>query len=174
MTVTTMLRYSMFGALGLAICPVATADNCNGRWSNVTVAAETLEVASGHSVTYFHARGTVTSDNSPLNAVGMCGGYVLSMPDGKVRAVGVCARKTKDGDSFSDEWSIEPGAERVSGGSRLGPGCLQASPTMAGGSPWQPMARRRRASGVETAGSSAGIPDQTGGTHKYVEQWKDV
>jgi hypothetical protein len=88
------------------------ADNCNGRWTNVTVSSETLEVAKGHTVTFFVARGSTTSDNSPMNAVGECGGYFVSTPDGKTRAAGVCTRKGKDGDSESDTWSMEPGAER--------------------------------------------------------------
>ena len=96
----------------LFYCQASLADNCSGRWSNVTLSAETIEVSKGHSVTYFHARGSATSDNYAFNGVGMCGGYALAMPDGKVRVVGVCARKTKDGDSWSDEWSIEPGAQR--------------------------------------------------------------
>lgn len=103
-------------ALGTALfcCEASLADNCSGRFSNVTVSSETIEVAKGHSVTYFHARGTASSDDyAPFKAsVGACGGYALAMPDGKVRVVGVCARKTKDGDSFSDEWSMEPGAQR--------------------------------------------------------------
>lgn len=102
----------LLAAAGLIASPLAQADNCSGRWSNVTVASETIEVAKGHSVTYFHARGSATSDGTPFNGVGMCGGYTLVMPDGKVRSVGVCARKNKDGDSWSDEWSFEPGAER--------------------------------------------------------------
>lgn len=112
MSITRMLQGAVLGAVTLTMCPVVLADNCAGRWSNVTLSAQTIEVAPGHSVTYFHARGSATSDNTPFNGVGMCGGYALTMADGKVRAVGVCIRKTKDGDSWSDEWSIEPGAQR--------------------------------------------------------------
>jgi hypothetical protein len=112
MRIEKVLQLALLGAVGLSLYPAAYADNCSGRWSNVTVSSETIEVAKGHNVTYFHARGSTTSDNSAFNAVGACGGYALSMPDGKVRVVGVCARKTKDGDSQSDEWSMEPGAQR--------------------------------------------------------------
>jgi len=112
MKIAKVLQHALVGAVGLSLYPIAHADNCSGRWSNVTVSAETIEVAKGHNVTYFHARGSATSDNYAFNGVGMCGGYALAMPDGKVRVVGVCARKTKDGDSWSDEWSIEPGAQR--------------------------------------------------------------
>ncbi len=112
MRTTKLLQRAGLLTTGLFLCGVSQADNCSGRWSNVTQSSETLEVAKGHSVTHFFARGSATSDNSPNNGVGQCGGYALAMPDGKVRLVGVCARKTKDGDSWSDEWSLEPGAQR--------------------------------------------------------------
>jgi hypothetical protein len=105
---TTFATIPVLVALSLP----CTADNCGGRWTNVTVSSETLEVAKGHTVTFFVARGSSTSDNSPFNAVGECGGYFVATPDGKTRAAGVCTRKGKDGDSESDTWSMEPGAER--------------------------------------------------------------
>jgi len=84
---------------------------CNGRVNNVALTSDTIEVDKGHAVTYFVAHSITTSDNSINNAAGKCGGYFITTPDGKTRGVGVCARKSKDG-SFSDEWVIEPGAER--------------------------------------------------------------
>ena len=87
-------------------------DNCSGHYTNTVVSAETLEVAKGHTLTSFTARGSTVSDNSPYNAVGECTGYALTMPDGKTMQSGICTRKGKDGDSESDVWSIEPGAER--------------------------------------------------------------
>jgi hypothetical protein len=96
----------------LAWSSSSLADNCSGNWSNVTVSAETLEVAKGHTVTYFVARGSTTSPNSLFNGIGECGGYALSMPDGKVRVAGICTRKMNDGASESDVFALEPGAER--------------------------------------------------------------
>src|SRR4051812_16598447 len=97
---------------GLAVPAAGRADNCSGRFNNVGVHAETFEVAKGHSVTAFALRSSSTSENSIFNAVGGCAGYALAMPDGKLRVIGVCARKNKDGDSYSDEWGLEPGAQR--------------------------------------------------------------
>jgi hypothetical protein len=97
---------------GLAMPLSALAENCGGRFNNVATHAETMEVGKGLSVTSFSARSSSTSENSDFNGVGACAGYVLVMPDGKARAVGVCARKNKDGDSYSDEWGLEPGAQR--------------------------------------------------------------
>ena len=88
------------------------ADNCTGRWTNVGQSAETIDLGNGHTLTIFSARGSTTSDNSAMTGVGQCGGYVLTMPDGKSRLGYACARKNKNGDSWSDYGSIEPGADR--------------------------------------------------------------
>lgn len=87
------------------------ADNCNGRWTNVTQSAETIDLGNGHTLTIFSARGSATSDNSAMTGIGQCGGYVLTTPDGKSRLGYACARKTKNGDSWSDYGGIEPGAD---------------------------------------------------------------
>ena len=89
-----------------------SADNCSGYVSNVNQSVSTVEIAKGHTLVSFIFHSTTTNDNSPLTAIGECSGYVLSTPDGKTRAAGACARKTKAGDSFSDIWVQEPGAER--------------------------------------------------------------
>src|SRR5258708_19595389 len=87
------------------------ADNCSGNWTGVTTSAETLEVASGHTVTYFVSRGSTTSANSLFNGVGECGGYVLASPDGKVRVAGICTRKMNYGASQSDSFALQPAAQ---------------------------------------------------------------
>jgi len=97
---------------GMSFCSGVYADNCSGRVNNVAISADTFEIAKGHTMTVFVAHSIGTSDNSPANFSGKCGGYAITMPDGKTRVVGVCARKTKDGDSWSDEWVLEPGADR--------------------------------------------------------------
>jgi hypothetical protein len=92
-------------------CP-SLADNCSGRWTNVGQSAETIDLGGGHTLTIFSARGSATSDNSPMTGTGQCGGYLLTTPDGKSRLGYACARKTKSGDSWSDYGTIEPGADR--------------------------------------------------------------
>ena len=69
-------------------------------------------MAKGHTLTSFIFHSITTSDNSINNAAGECSGYALTTPDGKTRMSGICARKTKDGDSFSDTWALEPGADK--------------------------------------------------------------
>jgi len=97
---------------GCVIAPTAVlADNCTGHWSNTTVSTETLEVEKNYTLTFFHARGNSTSENSVHTGVGMCGGYALTTPDGKTYLAGICTRQGKDG-GWSDAWSLQPGAQR--------------------------------------------------------------
>ena len=124
MTHTKLMQWSAVLSLTLVWASSSLADNCNGNWSNVTVSAETLEVAKGHTVTYFVARGSTTSANSLFNGVGECGGYALATPDGKVRVAGICTRKMNDGASESDVFSLEPGAERGTWKQVAGTGAL--------------------------------------------------
>ncbi len=119
-----LMRWFVVLCLALVWSSPLRADNCNGNWSNVTVSAETLEVAPGHTVTYFVSRGSTTSANSLFNGVGECGGYALATPDGKVRVAGICTRKMNDGASESDVFSLEPGAERGTWKQVAGPGSL--------------------------------------------------
>ena len=112
MRIDKALQHALVAATGLGMYVVAHADNCTGRVNNVAISAETIEVAKGHTMAIFVSNSITTSENSANNAVGKCGGYAITTPDGKTRLVGVCARKTKDGDSWSDEWVLEPGAER--------------------------------------------------------------
>ena len=112
MTPAKMLHISVALFVSLIWSNSSLADNCNGNWSNVTVSAETLEVAKGHTVTYFVARGRTTSANSLFNGIGECGGYAFATPDGKVRVAGICTRKMNDGASASDVFALEPSAER--------------------------------------------------------------
>ena len=72
------------GMSGIA-CGSALAHNCNGRFTNVGQSADALDLGNGHALTNFMARGSVTSENSPNNTTGACGGYALMTPDGKMR-----------------------------------------------------------------------------------------
>jgi len=106
--------FSIYAAMPalVALSSPCLADNCTGHWTNVNISAETLEIDKGHKVVYFVSHGSATSENSADNAVGRCGGYALTLPDGTVKMAGVCVRQTKDGDSWADEWALEPGAKR--------------------------------------------------------------
>ena len=110
----TTMRLVYLGSLSVCLIasPIYAADNCTGHYTSVNISAETLEIAKGHKVVYFVAHSSATSENSADNAVGRCGGYSLTLPDGKVKVVGSCVRKTKDGDSWADEFALEPGATR--------------------------------------------------------------
>jgi hypothetical protein len=113
MRIVKVFSVSLAAIAGFSVYPTLhAADNCSGHWTNVGISSETFSIEKGHSVAYFVANGSATSENSADNAVGRCGGYALTMPDGTVKVAGVCVRKTKDGDSWADEWSLEPGAKR--------------------------------------------------------------
>ena len=112
MTNAKLMQWSAVLSLTLVWSNSLLAENCSGRWTNVGQSAETIDLGNGHTLTIFSARGSATSDNSPMTGVGQCGGYVLTTPDGKSRLSYACARKTKNGDSWSDFGGIEPGADR--------------------------------------------------------------
>ena len=112
MRTTSLLKMGLFLSMSGIACGSALADNCNGRFTNVGQSADTLDLGNGHTLTNFVARGSSTSENSPMNATGACGGYVLTTPDGESRLAFACLRKNKDGDSYSDAGTMEPGASR--------------------------------------------------------------
>ncbi|MBI1398078.1 MAG: hypothetical protein GC151_19050 [Betaproteobacteria bacterium] len=91
----------------------ALADNCSGYDVLVTTSAQTRDLGNGMSLTAFTADSVLTSDSAVYNlATGQCAGTTLATPDGKVRSSGHCARRDKDGDTESIEWSVSPGADR--------------------------------------------------------------
>lgn len=111
MTYGRLTQWFVILSLTLTWSNFSLADSCNGRWTNVAQSAETIDLGNGHTLTIFVAKGSSTSDNSALTGIGQCGGYVLTTPDGKTRLGYACARKNKDGDSWSDAGGIEPGAD---------------------------------------------------------------
>jgi hypothetical protein len=101
-----------FGAI-LLTANGAFADNCVGVYTNVKISSQTLETAPGQKVTYFVDHSSSISNGGNV-MIGECGGYVLTVPDGKTSESGLCTRKGKDGDSIIEVISMEPGAERGS------------------------------------------------------------
>ena len=90
------------------------ADNCTGYDVLVTQSAETSDLGKGHSVTIVSQSSLLITDDTPIyNLVsGTCQGSLLTTPDGKTRGSGHCARRDKDGDTVSIEWSQAPGAQK--------------------------------------------------------------
>jgi hypothetical protein len=111
----TRLWPSVF-VIGLSLLigtPARAADNCTGYDALVTISSETLEVGKGHTLTVWRAESMVTSDDSIYHlTTGECAGTTLATPDGTVRFSGHCARRDKDGDTYSVEVSQAPGAEK--------------------------------------------------------------
>src|SRR5262245_2709700 len=90
------------------------ADNCTGYDVLVTQSAETSDLGKGHSVTVVSQSSLLITEDTPIyNLVsGTCQGSLLTTPDGKTRGSGHCARRDKDGDTVSIEWSQPPGAPK--------------------------------------------------------------
>ena len=110
------------------------ADNCTGYDVLVTQSAETSDLGKGHSVTIVSQSSLLITDDAPIyNLVsGTCQGSLLTTPDGKTRGSGHCARRDKDGDTVSIEWSPAPGAQRICGSSPAEVESSQARPAQDG------------------------------------------
>ena len=105
---TTFLALPLVGLWAAS----ALAAECSGRFTNVNQSAESIDLGDGHTLLVFTAKGSATSENSAHIGTGMCGGYVLTTPDGKTWVTYACARKDANGDSWSDFGGIEPGADK--------------------------------------------------------------
>jgi hypothetical protein len=100
--------------VGSLLSAGAIADNCSGTWHNAGQLAETHDLGNGVTLTSFSALSSMNAIFSDRNEMrtGACSGYLLTMPDGKVREVFACARKNNKGEVAVDEGSLEPGAKR--------------------------------------------------------------
>jgi hypothetical protein len=110
------LACGFLAALGvLAAAAPAIGAECAGYDVLVTQSAETLDVGNGHTTTVIRWWSILTTDDpkSPYNlATGECQGAILTTPDGKAQASGYCARRNKDKDTQSIQWTIAPGADK--------------------------------------------------------------
>ena len=82
MKIQKALQHALVVTAGLAVYSAAHAADCTGRVSNVAIAAETIEVAKGHTLAIFSFYSITSSENSPNNATGKCGGYALTDENG--------------------------------------------------------------------------------------------
>ena len=112
--------------VGTSLCAseaALSADNCTGYDVLVTSSAETLDVGKGTTLTVFRSQSILISEKTIYHlATGECSGSALVTPDGKVRVSGHCARRDKDGDTQSIEFSQAPGANKGAWKSTSGTG----------------------------------------------------
>jgi hypothetical protein len=110
--------------LGIASLSSATAaDNCTGYDNLVSTYFEERDLGQGMKLQTFAQESILTSDHAAYHlATGQCSGSALMTPDGKVSAMGYCARRDKDGDTQSIDWHLAPGAEKGSWRSTGGTG----------------------------------------------------
>jgi hypothetical protein len=91
---------------------LALADNCTGTDVNVTRKFETTDLGQGHTISIWKAYSQGVSADSNVDAMtGECSGVILATPDGKTQSMGYCARRDKDGDTYSNSWHKGPGAD---------------------------------------------------------------
>lgn len=98
--------------LSLTAPLAATAAECSGFFSGAIESSSGTEVGKGHGIAFWTTRQSSDSNNSGYTGVGMCNGYMLTLPGGTTQVAGFCALKDKKGDSWSFAYGIEPGAER--------------------------------------------------------------
>jgi hypothetical protein len=80
-------------------CSRAVGAEISGRYTNVVVSLDTIEVAKGHSVIFFVTRTSAASDNvAPSNAlVGECGGYTVTMLGGETLSTAFAHERARTG-----------------------------------------------------------------------------
>jgi hypothetical protein len=92
---------------------LAYADNCTGLNVFVRQTYETTDLGNGHTITTLkHYSQIVSADSFKGGTTGECSGAVLVTPDGEWQTMGYCARRDKDGDTYSESWHKAPGADK--------------------------------------------------------------
>jgi len=100
--------------IGLVLgAPLVYADNCTGTDVHVSRISETTDLGSGHTITTWKTYSQIVSADSKLGGTtGECSGSILTTPDGNTQSMGYCARRDKDGDTYSLSWHQGPGADK--------------------------------------------------------------
>lgn len=100
-------------ALSLSAIPSRAADNCTGYDILVTTYADARDLGGGMIQSTFSSESILISEDSIFHlSTGQCAGTTLTTPDGKFRMSGYCARRDKDGDTQSIDFSMAPGADK--------------------------------------------------------------
>lgn len=111
---STILASSIVLA-GLWLAEQAEAAECSGYDVLVSQISETTELTKGHTLTVLRAHSILVT-NDPADkynlTIGECSGSLVNLPNGTSKSSGHCARRDKDGDTYSLEWAMAPGAER--------------------------------------------------------------
>ena len=114
MTATKVLQCCVGLSLTIALPAISQAAKCSGYDSEVVESVNVTELSKGHSVTMVRSYSLLTSENSIYTlGTGECSAVVLATPDGATRLSGHCVWKDKDGDTFSNQYEQEPGADKT-------------------------------------------------------------
>jgi len=112
---TRQLLYCTFAAALACAAGPALAAECSGYDILVNQTADTLDVGNGHTMTVIRSWSILITDDqkSPYNlTTGECQGTLLATPDGKTQGSGYCARRDKDKDTQSIQWTQAAGADK--------------------------------------------------------------
>jgi hypothetical protein len=132
------------------------AAECSGYDILVGQAADTVDVGNGHTMTVIRAWSVLITDDpkSVYNlTTGECQGTILATPDGKAQAAGYCARRDKEKDTQSIQWTQAPARKRANGTQPVVPESLPVEPTQAGSKVSLPTEKCRSRDGAESADS---------------------
>jgi hypothetical protein len=108
-------QYGILLSCGFVLAGEARADNCSGYDVLVSQSAETTDLGKGQTLTVVRNHSMIVTDDPKARdnlSVGECNGTFLSLPNGQSKGSGFCERRDKDGDTYSLEWAIAPGAEK--------------------------------------------------------------
>lgn len=101
-------------ALG-AMPSIGLAEHCGGYDVLVSQSAETIDLGKGQTLTTVRNHSLIVNDDPKSRdhmVIGECNGTFLGLPNGQSEGSGHCARKDKDGDTYSLEWAIAAGADK--------------------------------------------------------------
>jgi hypothetical protein len=99
----------------LTVPSISFAENCSGYDVLVSQSAETIDLGKGQTLTVVRNHSLIVNDDPKSRdhmVIGECNGTFLSLPNGQSKGSGHCARKDKEGDTYSLEWAIAPGADK--------------------------------------------------------------
>jgi hypothetical protein len=114
MKTTRVLQCCVGLSLIVALPAISQAAKCSGYDSEVVESVNVTELSKGHSVTIVRSYSLLTSENSIYTlGTGECSAVVLATPDGATRASGHCVWKDKDGDTYSNRFEQEAGADKT-------------------------------------------------------------
>jgi len=111
--------FAMLLSCSFALAGEASADNCSGYDIMVNRSSETIDLGKGQTLMVNRDYSMIVTDDPKARdnlTIGECHATVVSLPNDQVKVNGFCARRDKEGDTYSQEFEsiIGPGGEKGS------------------------------------------------------------